>query len=208
VNDLPAQLAVFPLPGASLLPGTQLQLNIFEPRYLNMVFDALAGSRMVGMVQPSERDPDTDPPELHRIGCAGRIVSFSETGDGRLLISLRGVCRYRLGEELALQRGFRRVVPQWFEFIADLQPGAAITQSNAEVKSSLQDYLGLKGIRVDWDGLEKTTAARAIDFLAMNLPFSADEKQALLEVSDVSARWHALLAIVQMSKQQADPTRH
>ena len=121
VTELPTELALFPLPGATLLPATHLQLNIFEPRYLNMVFDALSNSRMLGMVQPRQSltgnevvaEGDNSEPDLHRVGCAGRIVSFGETGDGRLLITLRGICRYSLGAELAMQRGYRRASVDW-----------------------------------------------------------------------------------------------
>jgi Lon protease-like protein len=212
VTELPAQLPVFPLPGATLLPGTQLPLNIFEPRYLNMVLDALGGERMIGMVQPQEPQSDPNTPALYDIGCAGRIVSFAETGDGRLLITLRGVCRYRLGEELRLERGYRRVVPAWTEFATDLQPGRTLDRAIGDLRSALQDYLRDKDVRVDWDGLQQQPVARIIDILAINLPFTPHEKQALLEADEGDARWQVLLAITQMvsSSHQHEPgtTRH
>lgn len=210
VDELPAQLAVFPLPGATLLPGTQLPLNIFEPRYLNMVLDALGGVRMIGMVQPLTARPGSH--DLYGVGCAGRIVSFSEASDGRLLITLRGVCRYRLGEELSLRRGYRQVVPVWTEFAADLQTGPPLEHTIAQLRGALHDYLRVKDVRVDWDGLGQVATAKAVDFLAMNLPFTAAEKQALIEANNAASRWQALLAIAQMAstsvRQDSGAIRH
>ena len=212
VDELPSQLPVFPLSGATVLPGTQLPLNIFEPRYVRMVLDALAGSRLIGMIQPQADGADAGTPELYKIGCAARIVSFSEAGDGRLLITLRGVCRYRIEQELPIHRGYRRVVPAWAEFAADLQAAARLEFAIGDLKSALQDYLRVQDVRVDWDGLEQVPTAKAVDFLAMNLPFAPNEKQALLEARDGASRWQALLAITRMasSSSQREPgaTRH
>lgn len=205
VDELPTQLPVFPLPGATLLPGTQLPLNIFEPRYVNMVLDALGGARMIGMVQPEAGVLESDNPVLYGVGCAGRIVSFAESGDGRLLITLRGVCRYRTAEELPLLRGYRRFVPGWADFAADLEPAIHLEHTTDELKAALDDYLRVKEVRVDWDGLSQVPAHSAVDFLAMNLPFAPNEKQALLEASKGVARWQALLAIIGMT---SSPSQH
>ena len=212
VGDLPEQLPIFPLPGATLLPGTQLPLNIFEPRYLNMVLDSLSGARMIGMVQPQLPESEQHMSAFYGIGCAGRIVSFAETGDGRLLITLRGICRFRLGEDLLLERGYRRVLPDWADFATDLQPDLALDVTIADLRSALQDFLGDTDVRVDWDGLKQLPAARAIDFLAMNLPFAPHEKQALLEADNADARSQVLRPIAQMNpstyQHDSDATRH
>jgi uncharacterized protein len=212
VGDLPARLRVFPLPSATLLPGTELPLNIFEPRYLNMTLDALAGSRMVGMVQPQVVQADAHTPALYDIGCAGRITSFAESADGRLLITLRGVCRFRLGEELDQQRGYRSVVPSWLEFATDLDPISALETTIGELQGGLQDYLRARAVRVDWTGLSQISPAQAIDVLAMNLPFSVAQKQVLVEAKDTAARWQVLLSIARMlpasSVIQPGATRH
>ena len=226
VDQLPQQLPVFPLPGATLLPGTQLPLNIFEPRYLNMVSDALAGARMIGMVQPQEvpsaaastdlglaqPEPSLAQPELYGVGCAGRIVSFAESADGRYLITLRGVCRYRIEAELDVQRGYRRVQAGWAEFTSDFERAAIAKLSIDDVRDTLQGYLRERELRVDWDGLAQVPTATGLDFLAMNLPFAVHEKQALLEAVDSEARWQVMLAIAHMgtssSPNDSGETRH
>lgn len=226
VDELPKQLPLFPLPGATLLPGTQLPLNIFEPRYLNMVSDALAGARMIGMVQPQEvqsgsvqtdpsmaqPEPSVAQPELYGVGCAGRIVSFAESADGRYLITLRGVCRYRIETELDVQRGYRRAQAGWAEFSSDFQRGANVEISIDDVRDTLQGYLRERELRVDWDGLAQVPTATGVDFLAMNLPFAVHEKQALLEAEDSEARWQVMLAIAHMgsspSQHDSGETRH
>jgi Lon protease-like protein len=212
LDEMPAQLRMFPLPGATLLPGTELPLNVFEPRYLNMTLDALTDSRMIGMVQPQALQSNADSPALYDIGCAGRITSFAEIGDGRLRITLRGVCRYRLGEELSVHGGYRRVVPSWLEFVADLSPREQIETTIDELQGGLKDYLRARALRVDWTGLARTSPATAVDFLAMNLPFAAEENQALVEATDSAARWQILLSIAQMmspsSPQEPGATRH
>ncbi|MFT5173162.1 MAG: Lon protease-like protein [Gammaproteobacteria bacterium] len=198
VDELPARLRVFPLPSATLLPGIELPLNIFEPRYLNMTLDALSDSRMIGMVQPQVVQEQAHTPVLYDVGCAGRITSFAETADGRLMITLRGLCRFRLGEELDLQRGYRSVVPSWLEFANDLDPVSPLETTIGELQGGLQEYLRAREVRVDWAGLGQISPAQAIDFLAMNLPFSAEEKQALVEAKDSAARWQVLLSIARM----------
>src|SRR5438132_9652606 len=118
---LPTILPIFPLPGVLLLPRGRLPLNIFEPRYLAMTRDALAGERLIGMVQPSDPGASGSNPTVYPTGCAGRITSFSETEDGRFLITLTGTCRFRIREELPLLEGYRRIVPEWGEFVRDLE---------------------------------------------------------------------------------------
>ncbi len=210
-GELPEILAIFPLPGATLLPGTQLPLNIFEPRYLNMVLDALGSGRMIGMVQPDPRRAGGEPVATYPVGCAGRIVAFNETGDGRILISLQGVCRFRLGEELPLQRGYRRVRPAWAPFAADLQACEDVSLDRDAFRAALTGYLDAHGIRVDWDALEKMADARMVDFLSMHLPLAPEEKQLLLEAPDAVRRARDLMAVTEMAARQGageGGTRH
>ena len=153
---------------------------------------------MIGMVQPQVVQAHAHASALYDIGCAGRITSFAESADGRLFITLRGVCRFRLGEELDLQRGYRSVVPSWLEFATDLDPASPLESTIGEIQGGLQDYLRAREVRVDWTGLGQISPAQAIDFLAMNLPFSVAEKQALVEAKDTSTRWQVLLSIAGM----------
>lgn len=211
VEALPEVLAIFPLAGATLLPRTQLPLNIFEPRYLNMVLDALGAGRMIGMVQPAAATSPAEPVPTYAVGCAGRIVAFNETGDGRLLISLHGVCRFRLGEELALHRGYRRVRPLWMPFAADLAPDGGFALDRTAFRDALDGYLDGNGIRVDWDALAKMSDDHMVDFLAMHLPLTPEEKQLLLEAPDTAARARDLMAVTRMAaggESDAEPVRH
>ncbi len=209
VAQLPERLAIFPLAGATLLPRTQLPLNIFEPRYLNMVLDALGAQRMIGMVQPDPRRPGEEPEATYRVGCAGRIVAFNETGDGRLLINLQGVCRFGLGEELPLHRGYRRVLPQWDAFASDLATPEEPELDRASFRDSLAAYLDGHGLRVDWDSLQSLPAARMVDFLAMHLPLAPEEKQALLEAPGPGQRARDLVTVTTMAvRPPPGGTRH
>jgi Lon protease-like protein len=211
VDDLPGELAIFPLAGATLLPGTQLPLNIFEPRYLNMVLDALGGARLIGMIQPDPRHGDGEPVTTYRVGCAGRIIAFSETGDGRLLVTLKGVCRFRPGEELPLSRGYRRVRADFAAFASDLDARPDFSLDRQAFRESLAPYLEAGGLRVDWEGLEKLSDEGLVDFLSTQLPLSPEDKQLLVEASDVESRAQALLAVAGMAvsaSQAAPATRH
>lgn len=211
VDDLPELLAIFPLAGATLLPRTQLPLNVFEPRYINMILDALGAGRLIGMVQPAAATSQVEPMPTYAVGCAGRIVAFNETGDGRLLISLHGVCRFRLGEDLPLHRGYRRVRPNWAPFAADLVPDGGFALDRGEFRGALDGYLDSNGIRVDWDALEKMSDVHMVDFLAMHLPLTPEEKQLLVEAPDTAARARDLMAVTRMAaggEAQADPVRH
>lgn len=211
LDELPSEIAIFPLGGATLLPGTQLPLNIFEPRYLNMVLDALAGSRMIAMVQPDPRHPESDPTKTYDVGCAGRIVAFNETGDGRILLSLQGVCRLRIAEELDPRRGYRRVRPDFEPFAADLREDPGFELDRDALREAMTDYLEGNGIRIDWDALEKMPDAQMVDFLSMHLPLAPEEKQALVEAMDAGDRVQRLMALTQMAvpgSVDTEPTRH
>jgi Lon protease-like protein len=211
LDELPRRVPVFPLTGATLLPGTQLPLNIFEPRYLNMVLDTMSGDRLIGMLQPDPTRPDEEPVATYPVGCAGRIVAFNETPDGRLLISLQGVCRFRVAAELPVQRGYRRVQADWQPFAVDLTPELAFSLDREAMRASLRGYLRARGIRVDWEALTKMHDYQVVDFLSMNLPFEPEEKQALLTAMSTGERAAALMTVAEMAAStdlDAGETRH
>jgi len=194
--DLPEVIPVFPLPGALLLPHARLPLNIFEPRYLAMLDDALRSDhRLIGMVQPYEgRAPQ---PKLHTIGCAGRITSLSETEDGRYLIALTGICRFRIGGELEGFTPYRRVRVDWASFADDL--GAAddwMGFDRAEFLDTLRNYFDAVKLASDWDSLREAEPELLINSLSMMCPFAVEEKQALLEAPKLSDRTETLLALM------------
>ncbi len=210
LDELPDTLPVFPLADAAMLPGTALPLNIFEPRYLNMILDAFAADRLIGMLQPDPRFAGESPVQTFNVGCAGRITAFNETDDGRLLISLQGVCRFRVSRELELRHGYRQVIAQWSEFAADLTRDKEFELSRNSFKQAFQAFFAANRIRIDWPALEKKEDHYLVDFLSMNLPFSSEEKQALLEARDTELRCQALLAIVGMAvvDSNSGTTRH
>jgi uncharacterized protein len=193
-------LPIFPLPGVLLLPRGQLPLNIFEPRYLAMTRDALAGDRLIGMVQPS--DPHqalSGSPAVYPTGCAGRITSFSETEDGRFLITLTGLCRFRIGEELPLEKGYRRVVPLWNEFARDLRSERDPGFDRERLIRGLRAYFDRHQIKAEWNAISSVPGERLVTSIAMVCPFEPSEKQALLEAPDFEARAQLLTAIVEMA---------
>ncbi|WP_149538384.1 LON peptidase substrate-binding domain-containing protein [Siccirubricoccus phaeus] len=197
---LPAEIAVFPLPGALLLPHARLPLNIFEPRYLAMTQDALAQGRMFGMVQPEPGQPrGPHGPALYRIGCLGRICSFAETEDGRLLITLTGICRFRVAEELELCRGYRRVRAEYDSFRADLEPLTPPPGlDRAALLGALREFFKARGIEANWEAVEQTSDAMLVLTLCMVCPFEVREKQALLEADSAAQRAAMLVALLQM----------
>jgi len=197
--DLPDVIPVFPLPGALLLPRARLPLNIFEPRYLAMLDDALKSDhRLIGMVQPFEEMAPR--PKLHRIGCAGRITSLSETEDGRYLIALTGILRFRIGEELEGFTPYRRVRAHWVDFAADLGPGDE-TQGfgRQDFLGVLRRYFQAVQLASDWDSLSEAEPELLVNSLAMMCPFSVEEKQALLEAPRLSDRTETLIALMRFA---------
>jgi len=201
LSDLPEEIAIFPLGGALLLPGGRLPLNIFEPRYLAMTLDSLANGRMFGMVQPDARAPKAETgPGTYRIGCLGRLSSFSETDDGRLLITLTGVARFRIAEELPLAPGgYRRVRADYARFAADLaEEEAAPAIARAELLLALRPYFRARGIDANWEAIEQMADALLVTTLSMVCPFEVPEKQALLEAADATERAHMLVALMRM----------
>jgi Lon protease-like protein len=211
--DLPETLPIFPLTGAILLPRCKLPLNIFEPRYLNMIFDSLSsGDRMIGMIQPRPATTTGGPTEVYSIGCAGRITAFEETSDGRVLVNLTGLCRFRVVEELSLVRGYRRIKPDWLPFATDLIQIQDATISGEEVMKVLAPFFEAHQLRAEWQSLERIAGSDLIDVLSMNLPFPPEDKQALLEAPDVHARFNILRQIAMLYAardiDQATDTRH
>ncbi|MDP3802887.1 LON peptidase substrate-binding domain-containing protein [Brevundimonas sp.] len=194
--DLPQVIPVFPLPGAILLPRGQLPLNIFEPRYLNMVDDAMAGDRIIGMIQPQaglRRVTGLSP-----VGCAGRITSFAETSDGRYLITLTGCARFRLASELPSPTPYRQIRADFAPFEADLTapPVDDIGLDRDGLLDALRAYLETRGLDIDWDTAETAPPEALVNSLSMALPFDAPEKQALLEAPSLTDRSAVLTALM------------
>jgi len=197
-EDLPKVVAVFPLDGALLLPRGGLPLNIFEPRYLNMIDDAMAGDRVIGMVQ-TRRGGDAARPRLAPVGCAGRITSYAETPDGRYVVTLTGICRFLLGEELPGRTPYRQVAADFAAFEEDLRPPADETAfSRPRLLRALKAYLDSRSLEVNWNTAEAAPAEALINSLAMALPFDPVEKQALLEADSLIERESALVALLEI----------
>jgi uncharacterized protein len=200
-EELPAEIPVFPLAGALLLPHGRLPLNIFEPRYKALVEDSLGAGRMFGMVQGDESRPRTERgTAMFSVGCLGRISSFSETDDGRYLITLTGLLRFRLVEEQPLRRGYRRMLVAYGSYRSDLESlPEAETAPRGEFLGVLRPYFRAQGMDVNWDAVEKTPEAMLVTTLCMLCPFSVPEKQALLEAPDLAARTRMMLTLMQMA---------
>ena len=198
LNRLPRLLPIFPLAGVLLLPRGRLPLNIFEPRYLAMVEDALAADRMIGMIQPTDPTSRDREPAVYETGCAGRITSFAETDDGRYLITLTGVSRFAIRSEAECLRGYRRVVPVWERFASDLNDGGGDVD-RPRLVAGLKAYFKTQGLSVDWSAIESTPDERLVTSLAMICPFSPSEKQALLEAPDLAERAKLLIALIEMA---------
>ena len=210
-DSLSPTIPIFPLTGALLLPRGYLPLNIFEPRYLAMVDDALSADRMIGMIQPIRPNaPDTQP-EVYSTGCGGRITAFEETDDGRYVITLTGVCRFRVAEELSTIRGYRRIQADWTAFLCDYEEEGEIPLDRERLIAALASYFDQQGIRANWDAIKETGNERLITTLAMICPFEPSEKQALLEASSLEERANLMLAMLEMaavSGKRGDPARH
>ncbi len=207
VADLPDSLPIFPLPGALLLPGGDLPLHIFEPRYLTMVSRSLGSDRLIGMIQPRQVEFEfelsirkNEPAELYDIGCAGRITSFVENDDGHMQIVLTGVCRFRLRAELEGSQPFRTVEPTWDEFAIDLtNEDVDIGDARDQLLDSLRHFLKARSIEADWDEINDASTPKLINTMTMIGSFSTSEKQALLEAPDLLHRARTLAALTDMS---------
>jgi uncharacterized protein len=201
---LPRIVPVFPLSRVLLLPRGELPLNIFEPRYLAMTDAAIAGTRMIGMIQPLPGEDESDgPPRLHSIGCLGRITRFSETGDGRYLLSLTGVCRFRIEAEVTQGAPYRSCRVSYDEFAADLDAGAGEdTVDRAQIVDTLRKFADMSQLEVDWASIDSAPTETLVNALAMMSPFGAREKQTLLEATSLNARAQLLVAIAEIDLAQ------
>jgi Lon protease-like protein len=196
--DLPRVIPIFPLKGAMLLPHAELPLRIFEPRYLNMVDDAMGAERMIGMIQPTPGG-EVERPKLTRVGCLGRITSFAETSDDCYLITLTGLCRFNLGEELSVRLPYRQVNARYDAFEADLKPlGDDDGFDRMRFLRALKPYLDRRSLELDWEAAKVAAAEALVNSLSMVLPFEPAEKQALLEAPTPSARREALIALMEI----------
>jgi uncharacterized protein len=199
--DLPGVIPVFPLPGALLLPRGQMPLNIFEPRYLAMVDDALRdGHRLIGMIQPEPaQDGRKDKPKLFAVGCVGRITQLSETGDGRYLIELTGVSRFRIEEEIRAATEYRQCRVTYAPFAGDFVARKGEQQvDRAALLGALRQFLKTNNLEADWEGIEKAPNEALVNALSMMSPYGTQEKQALLEAPDLKTRAEILVAITQI----------
>ena len=200
-GDLPQVIPVFPLPGALLLPRGQMPLNIFEPRYLAMVDDAMTDRhRLIGMIQPDTAHPGPEErPNLYKIGCVGRITQLAETGDGRYLLELTGVARFRIEEELKVATAYRQCRVSYVPFADDFiaRKGEDEVDRKA-VLEALTAFLKANNLKTDWQGVENAPNEALVNALAMMSPYGAAEKQALLEAPDLKSRAEILVAVTEM----------
>jgi len=195
-DELPQVIPVFPLDMAILLPRGRLPLNIFEPRYLNMIDDAMAGDRILGMVQTT--GGDRGHPTLARVGCAGRVTSFAETQDGRYLVTLSGVCRFTIGPELSAPTPYRQVRADYDPFAHDLDAPEDLAFEREPLLAALRAFLQRRGMDIEWETAREAPADALITSLSMALPFETAEKQALVEAKGLPDRLRTLLALLQI----------
>jgi uncharacterized protein len=204
INELPGILPVFPLSGALLLPRAELPLNIFEPRYLAMFELAMETHRLVGMIQPEPGDNTTKPP-LARIGCAGRITSYTETDDNRLLVSLTGVCRFEVTAEKNVKSPYRQCNVNYAGFAADLvteNQGRSVNRD--ALITAFRQYLEANNMSANWEEVHKVPTENLVNTLSQLAPYPAAEKQALLEAPDLKSRAEMLIALTELALAKQD----
>lgn len=208
LGQLPRTVPVFPLSGALLLPFGQLPLNVFEPRYVALVDDALGGGRLMGMVQPRDAARETvgDDDAIFEIGCLGRITEFTDPGDGRYEIVLTGVSRFAVIRERPLHRGYRRVDADYDHFKSDSDPDDREIANRRELLSALRSYFDRRGLEADWDALSEVPDLVLVTTAAMGCPLKPQEKQLLLEAADLPGRAEQLQAILEMALHDGDAT--
>jgi Lon protease-like protein len=200
--DLPQRIPVFPLPRAILLPRATLPLNIFEPRYLQMVEDAMATARIIGMVQPEGADeqmPVARTAPLRRIGCCGRITGYQELDDGRVLITLTGIARFVLRDEVPLEKPYRICTVGCEPFAGDFVAGAGEQEVDRQgLLKALKAYLEARNLKADWPAVSRSSNETLVNSLAIVSPYGPEEKQALLEAPDLRTRAQMLVALAEM----------
>lgn len=204
--DLPQRIPVFPLAGALLLPRADLPLNIFEPRYLAMIEHAMASDRLVGMIQPQAEHADKDVPPLMKIGCAGRITSYAETPDDRLLVTLTGVCRFEIVEELAATTSYRQAVANFHPFAIDLVSDLGANEVNRPaLLKAFRDYLNANNMNADWEQVDAASTEVLVNTLSLLAPYPPGDKQALLEAPDLKTRADVLVALTEVALRRISP---
>ena len=201
--DLPQRIPVFPLRGAILLPRATLPLNIFEPRYLQMVESVMSTSRVLGMVQPDGGDDEESPSgrtvPLRRVGCVGRVTGYQELDDGRLLITLTGIARFALVDEVPLEKPYRICTVSYDRFLGDFVADAGEDDVDRQgLLKALKAYLEARNLKADWSAVAKSSNEALINSLALASPFGSEEKQALLEAADLKTRAEILVALAEM----------
>lgn len=212
-SDLPKVIPIFPLSSVLLLPSAKLPLNIFEPRYLAMTRDALKSDWIIGMIQSRAQNRSREEPDIYPIGCAGKIVAFSETDDGRFLITLSGIARFKIREELPLLRGYRRTKVDWHPFKGDMHTddGKGSVIDRPRLVGVLRQYFKARQIHAKWEEIEQAPDAQLVTSIAMQCPFTLEEKQALLEAPELADRAEliaSLLTIALTADLSVSTTRH
>ncbi len=198
-KDLPVAIPVFPLTGALLLPRTELPLNIFEPRYLQMFEDAMSGPRIVGMIQP-QIDDSKDVPSLQSIGCVGRITSYTEAPNSRLLVTLTGVARFRIKKELKAKLPYRTVQADYAPFAIDFVTAKDVDQVNRPaLLKAFRDFLEANNMTTNWEDVEAVGTEQLVNTLSLMSPYPAQDKQALLEAPDLKTRADVLVALTELA---------
>jgi Lon protease-like protein len=200
-GDVADVIPIFPLPGALLLPRGQMPLNIFEPRYVAMVDHALqSGLRLIGMIQPDAAHPGPESkPNLYKVGCVGRITQIAETGDGRYLLQLTGIARFRIVEELAVSTPFRQCRVTYDPFVADFTARKGEEDVDRQgLLRALAEFLKANDLKADWEGIENAPNEALVNALAMMSPYGSAEKQALLEAPDLKTRAEILVAVTEI----------
>lgn len=204
-TDLPKVIPVFPLSGALLLPRTDLPLSIFEPRYLAMIEDAMLGSRIIGIIQPVEND-EADKPKLETVGCAGRITSYSETDDGRLLITITGVCRFTVKKEIKSDAPYRQVTVDYKSYAIDfVNETGARSVNRDQLITAFRQYLEANNMSADWQEVQSVSTEVLVNTLSLLAPYPPREKQALLEAPDLKSRADVLVALTEMALAKSAP---
>lgn len=206
-DQLPKSIPLFPLPSVLLLPRGLLPLNIFEPRYIAMVEEAMAHGRMVAMVQPRTNDGLDGNPPVYEVACAGRIVQFEEEMDGRYLITLKGVSRFNIESEMITAGGFRMAQADWRAYRDDLVPSEG-SIDRGTILAHLPDFLKHYGLKLDWDALRDAPDEHLVTALSMICPFPIAEKQALLEANSLEERAKVLGALIDMAVADIGPNGH
>ncbi len=201
-NNLPSDIPIFPLPGAVVFPFGTLPLNIFEPRYIAMIESVLGNHRMIGMIQPIPGQAK-DEKKLYPVGCAGKIVSFTETNDSRFLIELAGISRFKLKKDLGLTQGFRRIAPNWVPFYSDLKNDYDLLDLS-ELLVELKKYFEKNNINVDLEEINKISKEQILSSIPQICSFKVVEKQAILEANSIEDRLEVLISLLRMHTLEGD----